>query len=56
MYLLYLFKFNKCIIFFFSKGAKKRRDYYILQKYDVLTVAEKKYLIHKKKEDKADIM
>ncbi|XP_008178550.1 KRAB-A domain-containing protein 2-like [Acyrthosiphon pisum] len=39
-----------------STGAKKRRDYYILQKYDVLTVAEKKYLIHKKKEDKEDIM
>ncbi|KAL4085073.1 hypothetical protein QTP88_027911 [Uroleucon formosanum] len=36
--------------------AKKRRDYYILQKYEVLTVAEKKYLIHKGKEDKADIM
>ncbi|XP_025407815.1 KRAB-A domain-containing protein 2-like [Sipha flava] len=38
-----------------NKGAKKRRDYYILQKYDVLTVAEKKYLIHKKTDDKDDI-
>ncbi|XP_025405300.1 uncharacterized protein LOC112679628 [Sipha flava] len=38
-----------------NKGAKKIRDYYILQKYDVLTVAEKKYLIHKKTDDKDDI-
>uniref|UniRef100_A0A2S2RAL6 KRAB-A domain-containing protein 2 n=1 Tax=Sipha flava TaxID=143950 RepID=A0A2S2RAL6_9HEMI len=38
-----------------NKGAKKRRDYYILQKYDVLTVAEKKYLIHKRTDDKDDI-
>jgi hypothetical protein len=41
--------------YFFHKGAKKRRDYYILQKYDVLTMAEKKYLIHKKTDDKDDI-
>ncbi|XP_025414391.1 KRAB-A domain-containing protein 2-like [Sipha flava] len=38
-----------------NKGAKKIGDYYILQKYDVLTVAEKKYLIHKKTDDKDDI-
>ncbi|KAL4097593.1 hypothetical protein QTP88_022338 [Uroleucon formosanum] len=47
---------NHNVISAFCKGAKKRRDYYILQKYEVLKVAEKKYLIHKEKEDKADII
>ncbi|KAL4090899.1 hypothetical protein QTP88_025657 [Uroleucon formosanum] len=36
--------------------VKKRQDYYILQKYEVLAVAEKKYLIHNGKEDKIDII
>jgi len=35
------------IIIYSNSGKKDRRQYYLLSKYDVLSVAEEKFLIHK---------
>lgn len=48
--IIFKFKNNKLLLCFTIRNKKTRREYYLLEKFDVLNIAEKHFLISKQKD------